>query len=302
MKKIKILVMMFLMIFALASCSQSQKETGLSYPLTVTDSLEREITINKEPERIVSLSPLMTETVATLGGAEKLVGRTTFCDYPESINSVQDIGDIYSLNVETIVSLKPDLILASDFISEELVNQFESLNIPVVIIYSGKNLDEAYHGIELVASIINKSTEGEEIVASLKKQVGAIEDKVKVATTKPRVYYVVGFGPGGDFTAGGNTFIGQLITLAGGENIAESLDGWAYSVEKVVAEDPDIILMSEHAGSIEEFSQQPGYKDLRAVKDGAIYFVDDNLVNRAGPRLGLGLEELASKIHPELFK
>ena len=112
----------------------------------------------------------------------------------------------------------------------------------------------------------------------------------------------MGFGQGGDYTAGGNTFVGRLLEMAGGRNIAADLDGWAYSLEKVVAGDPDIVLVSEHYGMPEQLRSAQGYRELRAVQNGRVRPIDNDMIDRPGPRLAQGLRELAAAIHPELFE
>ena len=125
-------------------------------------------------------------------------------------------------------------------------------------------------------------------------------EKVK-DVSRPRVYYVVGFGEAGDFTAGGDTFIGTIIEMAGGDNVAKDLQGWQYSLEKLIEQDPDIIICSKYYDAKAGIEQAQGYKDLRAVKEGRLLEIDNNLLDRQGPRLADGLEELAKLIHPELF-
>jgi iron complex transport system substrate-binding protein len=128
-----------------------------------------------------------------------------------------------------------------------------------------------------------------------------ITSKVKDAK-KPTVYYVAGFGKSGDFTAGKNTFIGNMIEIAGGKNAADDAIGWKYSVEKLVEKDPDILICSKFYASKKGIEATTGYKDLNAVRNGKLLEVDDNIIVRQGPRLAEGLEAIAKLIHPELFK
>jgi len=122
----------------------------------------------------------------------------------------------------------------------------------------------------------------------MKEKVQNVEDKVK-GVDKPSVYYVVGFGKS-DFTAGGNTFIGQIIEKAGGKNIAADVQGWKYSKEKLMEKNPDIIVISDKYDSKNNFVTGEGYKDLKAVKEGKVYEIDDNMLSRQGPRQADGLE------------
>ena len=126
-------------------------------------------------------------------------------------------------------------------------------------------------------------------------------DKVK-DQEKPSVYYVVGFGEYGDYTAGGDTFIGKMIEMAGGKNVAKEAEGWAYSLEKLVEQNPDILICSKHFDSKAGIELANGYKELSAVKEGRLYEIDNDLLDRPGTRLADGLEELARLIHPNVFK
>ena len=116
------------------------------------------------------------------------------------------------------------------------------------------------------------------------------------------MYYVVGFGKSGDFTAGKDTFIGNMIEIAGGKNAADDAIGWKYSVEKLVEKDPDVLICSKFFDTKKGIEATTGYKDLKAVKNGNLLEVDDNTITRQGPRLAEGLEAMAKLIHPELFK
>ena len=117
-----------------------------------------------------------------------------------------------------------------------------------------------------------------------------------------RVYYALGFGEGGEFTAGGNTFVHEMIEQAGGINIAADLEGWAYSLELIVSGSPDLILCSDENGTRERLISSAGYREMEAVQQGRVYTIDTDLIDRQGPRLAEGLEALARRIHPEAFR
>ena len=152
-----------------------------------------------------------------------------------------------------------------------------------------------------LGKVVNASEKSLAIVSDMKNKVAEITDKVKTAK-KPIVYYVVGFGKSGDFTAGKDTFIGNMIEMAGGENAAKDVVGWKYSVEKLLDKNPDMLICSKLYNSKKGIEATNGYKDLTAVKSGKLLEVDENIIVRQGPRLADGLEEMAKLIHPELFK
>lgn len=301
---ISIITMSIMLLTSCGSKNTESKKTEVNkslYPMKITDSYNREVTLEKKPERIISIAPNITETIAALNAESKLVGRTEFCDYPESIKSVESIGTLSEPNIEKIVELKPDLVIASTHFKKETVQKLEQLNIKVLVLYSSEDFKGAYETIEEVAKAIGEEEAGTKIVSDMKVKVEEIANKVKEAN-KPKVYYVVGFGKGGDYTAGKGTFIDQLITMAGGINVANDVEGWKYSFEKLVEKDPDLMICSKFYDTKAGLTGTDGYKDLRAVKEGNLFEMDNNTIDRQGPRLADGLLELAKLIHPELFK
>lgn len=302
-----LLLSIFIMLtFLFASCSGAskapeQKKQAAAYPLTITDSYNRQVTIDKRPERIVSVAPNITEIIAALNAKDRLVGRTDYCDYPQDILSVESIGSLMEPNIEKIVSLKPDIVIASSHFKKESLEKLEQLNVKVVILNGAETFDGAYETIEKVGQVIGEKEAADKIVSDMKKKVEEVTAKVKDAP-KPKVYYVISYGKFGDYTAGKGTFIDEAIKMAGGTNIGEDAEGWAYSLEKIVKNDPDIIIRSKYFDTKAGMLSTAGYKDLRAVKEGKLLEIDNNMLDRQGPRLAQGLEELAKLIHPELFK
>lgn len=306
-KRISIFVLMMIMMSIFASCSGSKTSTEKidakkgAFPVTITDSYGRQVTLDKKPERIISIAPNITETIAALNATDRLVGRTEYCDYPESIKSVDSIGTLQEPNIEKIVELKPDIVIASTHFKKEVVEKLEQMNVKVAVLYGAETFDGVYETIGNVAKLIGEEETGAKIVSDMKKKVSDVTEKVKNAD-KPKAYYVVGFGQTGDYTAGKGTFIGELIGMAGGINAAGDVEGWKYSLEKIVENDPDIMICSKFYDSKKGIEATNGYKDLRAVKEGKLFEIDNNILDRQGPRLADGLEELAKIIHPELFK
>ncbi|AEC51168.1 hypothetical protein PNA2_0250 [Pyrococcus sp. NA2] len=269
------------------------------YPLTIVDSLGRKVTITKEPQRIVSLAPSITETLYFIGALDKVVGVTKFDDFPPGVKEGRTvIGGFSNPNIEVIASLKPDLIIGTSM-HVKYLDKLEE--IAPVIIVDPKNIDEIYEWIIKLGKVVNKEKEAEGVVNYMK----AIVEDVKAKTsnlTRPRVFYLVGYW-NGYWTAGNGTFIDSLIYLAGGENIFHDVSGWkTVSAEDIVARDPEVIIYSAHAGiSLEDLCKSPLAKTT-AFKTGRVYMIsDDNLISRPGPRIVLGLEELAYFIHPEAF-
>lgn len=272
-----------------------------SNTLSFTDSYGRDLEITDDVQRVVSVGPNITEIVFALGKGDLLVGRTDYCDYPEAALEVDTIGSLMEPSIEKIIDLNPDLVLVSVHFPKDAVAKLESLGIAVVGLYTDESFDGVYSNIENTGYLLSAEEQAEQLVRQMKQTVSRVEEKVK-DLEKPSVYYVVDFGEYGDFTAGGNTFINQLITMAGGINIAADVEGWSYSLEKIIEKDPDLLVCSAYWGTKERLEKAVGYKDLTSVQEGRLYEVDNNMIDRQGPRLARGLESLARIFHPEAFE
>lgn len=281
--------------------STGEVTEGTAYPLTVKDSYGREVTIDKEPGRIISLAPNITEIVHGLGLMDRLVGRTDFCDYPVEVNDIASVGNIDDPSIEKIAELNPDLVIASSILKKESSEKIEELGITLIIFKDETSFEGVYQVIESVGKATNVQDNAAKVIEDMKQKVQDVAEKVS-SKEKPLVYYVVGFGQYGDFTAGGDTFIGQMIEMAGGENAAGDVEGWRYSLEKIVEKDPDVLICSKYFDTKAGIEAANGYKDLSAVKEGKLFEIDNNMLDRQGPRLADGLVDLAKIIHPEAFK
>ncbi|MGL4736154.1 MAG: ABC transporter substrate-binding protein, partial [Cellulosilyticaceae bacterium] len=280
--------------------TQEATNTDSAFPITITDSTGTEITINQKPEKIVSLAPSTTEILYFLGVEDHIVGRTDFCTFPESISSVASVGGTSDPNIEAIVALSPDLVVASTHVSEEVLTKLREVGINVAFLNEQENFEGTYSAIQNIGKLVGESAKADEVVAQMKEKVEATIEKVKVASegkAVPKVYYTIGFGEG-DYSAGGDTFIGEMITLAGGDNIAKDLKGWGISKEQIAAGDPDLIIMPSNRNMPEDMKKTDFYKDLRAVKEGKLYEISEDMISRQGPRLADAFVELAQIINP----
>ena len=277
-----------------------QKEEISFYPFTFRDSYDREVTLEKEPKRIIAVAPNITETFFALGRGDLLVGRTDYCDYPEAAASVESIGSLMEPNIEKIVELDPDIVIASTHFKKEVLEKLEGHGIKVAVLYGPESFEGVYETIFKIADIVQAQEQAEDLVSRMKAKVEDLDNRLKGAS-KPAVYYVIGFGEYGDFTAGEDTFIGTMIEMAGATNAAGDVKGWKYSLEKLVEKDPDILICSKYWDAKAGIMAANGYKDLTAVKENRLFEIDNNLLDRQGPRLADGLEALVRFIHPELF-
>lgn len=310
-KKLFIFLLVIVLTFSLVACTTEDspepqdKVENLDeivenqFPLSITDFLERKITLEKEPERIVSLAPSTTELIYALGAGNKVVGVTDYDNYPPEVEDITKVGGFKGPNIEAITAQNPDIVLASTQSGQEEMETLENMGIPVVMI-EAKDIEGIYESIRLLAQITGTNEKSQEIINEMESKISEIKDKVEDLPTID-VFYLVSFD--GNWTAGKGTFIDELITLAGGKNVAQDVDGWAqYSVEELVKNNPDAIITSPHAGNVKDIEKAEGYKDINAVKNGNIFVIsNDDIIARASNRIVLGLEEIAKFLHPEVL-
>jgi iron complex transport system substrate-binding protein len=275
--------------------------------INLTDGLGRSVILNEAAQRIVSLAPSNTEILFAIGAGEQVVGRDDFSDYPEAAKNIASIGSTFeALNTELIVSMKPDLVLAAEINTPEQVKALEDLGLNVYYLKNPSTLEEMYTNLEIVAQLTGHEEEAATVIEALKVRVAAVDEKILPLSSRISVFYEVdGTDPSKPFTAGKGTFITLLIERAGGTNIASDIDGYPQlSLEQVVAANPAFILLGDAKWGItpESIAQRPGWANLSAVKNGQVLPFNDDLLSRPGPRMVVGLEELAKLLRPELFK
>lgn len=295
MKTALLIMMTFTTLFA-SNNSESINTSDEDVYLKIVDSREREVLLHSEPQRIISLAPSITETIYALDSGNKLVGRTDYCNYPTKVQSVKTIGTLYEPNIEKIIELNPDIIIASSHFRKDLLSKLEDLGINVIIIDEYNTIDGVYRNIIEIGEILNKKEEATQLISSIDQRIKDIKQQVK-DLTRPTVYYVIGYGEYGDYTAGGDTYISALIEAAGGNNIAKDSKGWSYSLEKIIEKNPEMLICSKYYDTKAGISQATGYKDLPSVLNGHIYTIDNNLIDRQGPRIAEALEALVQVIH-----
>ncbi len=312
MKARSLLLSLFaiVLVFQMTACSienDSMINLGTSdeagqpvFPMTLVDSFGRKIVLDSEPGRIVSIAPGVTESIFALGKQDKLVGRTEFCDYPEEVSGIEQVGSLESPNIEKILELKPDLIIASTHFQKETLAKLEGVGMKVAVLYGEESFEGVYEIMQKLGAVLNAKEKADVIISDMEQKIEMVENKVK-ALERPSVYYVVGYGKYGDYTAGKDTFISRIIEMAGGKNAAYDVEGWKYSLEKLIEKNPDIIICSKYFDTKAGIKNTNGYNSLNAVKEGRLYEIDNNMLDRQGPRLVDGLLEMAKIIHPEAF-
>jgi iron complex transport system substrate-binding protein len=276
------------------------------YPLTLTDDAGREVTIPAAPTRIVSLAPSNTEIVCALDACDDLVGVTDFDDFPAQVADVTHVVVGAVVDIEKVVAAEPELILAAgnELTPTPVIDQLSQLGYPVLSLYP-HDLDGVYDDISLVGAAIDALGVADGLVASMRARADAVATAVSEAS-RPRTFYEVGVFEGSIYTAGEDSFLASLISLAGGEPVTGDAASTAIQLEDLIAADPELILLGDAAydPSITPttVAARPGWGEMTAVQDGSIVVVlDDVVITRPGPRIVDGLEALAKAIHPDLF-
>jgi iron complex transport system substrate-binding protein len=272
-----------------------------------TDQLGRAVTLVSNPQRIVSIAPSNTEILFALGLGERIVGVTKFCNYPPEATEKPEVGDFNSPNIEEVVAMAPDLILAANIHKDKVIPQLEAKGLTVFAL-SPKTVDEVLEAITLIGKITGKDKAAADLVKNMRSRIKAVTDKTgKLSEVqKPRVFYAVWHDP--LMTAGSETFIDELIYKAGGINIAHDLKDYAdISLETVIVANPEVMVAGVGMGEGEDLplqfiTKEERLQDTEARQNNRIYSINTDLVGRPGPRIVDALEEFARIIHPELFK
>lgn len=274
-----------------------------SFPVTITDDEGTSVEIAAEPAKIVSLTPATTETLFALGVGDRVVGKVEdFALYPPEAASIPDVAKFGSVDVERIVDLETDLVIAggNNFNPPDEIVRLRTLGVPVVVVYA-PDVETAFADIELIGRAVGKSAEATAVVDELRDGFAAVGAATK-DLPKPRVFYELDatngyFGPAPDY------FGTEMIRIAGGEPLTSGTPGvFQIPAETIVEFDPEVILLGDAAYGVtsEQVAVRPGWDGIAAVKSGAIRPVDDIVITRPGPRLAEGLRALATAIHPDL--
>ena len=267
------------------------------------DPLGRPVSLPDYPERIIALAPNITEIIFALGQQHRLVGATRFSDYPLEATSLPKVGSYIDLDLERIVSLRPDLCVAiKDGNPKAVIDRLEGLSIPVYAV-DPRDLESVIDAIRSIGCVLDAGEAAGNLTARLRSRIQRVERQISSTDTRPRVFFQIGVSP--IVSIGTKTFIHRLIQKAGGRNVTAGPTPYPrYSREQVIALSPDLMIISDMARSgifkrvKAEWDQ---WDDIPAVKNDRIHLVDSNQFNRPTPRLVDALETLIRLIHPELF-
>jgi len=272
--------------------------------VTFRDEVGREVLIPFPPKRIISLAPNITEILFDLGLDEEIVGVSTHSNFPEKAKTRPRVGSYISLDYEKIISLKPDLIIATGAgNTREMVERLEKLGFPAYVIFP-KNLEGILLSIDHMGQVVDRKAEALRIIQDMKRRRAEIVNLMQ-DVPRTRVFLQIGEAP--MVTVGKGSFADDLIRLAGGENVAgeEKKMYPRFGMEEILKRAPEVIILTSMNASanyekvLQDWSR---WRTIPAVKNGRIHLIDSDLIDRPSPRIIDGLEEMARILHPERFK
>lgn len=292
MKKNLICLLLAAMLVLGTTCALAEDAS-----VTITDMFGRDVTLTEPATRIVALTPSDCEILCALGGEALLVGRDTYCDYPESIQSVPVVQSGADTNIEEILALEPQIVIMNDMAhTKDQVELLEQNGVQVVI-SDANDIAGVYTAIEMIGALVGKAEQAQALVADM--QTAFAEIAAASENTGKTVYFEVSPLQYGLWTAGSNTFMDELAAMCGLTNAFADVEGWAaISEEQVLARDPDYIVtitmyFGEGPTPVEEIMDRAGWEGLKAVANGDVFNADSNAISRPGPRL----KDAATELH-----
>ncbi|KGX90861.1 iron ABC transporter substrate-binding protein [Pontibacillus halophilus JSM 076056 = DSM 19796] len=288
------------------SSSQNTEESS-TFPVTLTDASGEEVTLQKDPETIVSLIPSNTEILFAVNAGEEVIGVTENDDYPSDVETIDHVGGM-ELNVEKIISLQPDLVLGHEIAlqsSTEAYDQIEEAGIPVYVVSEATSFDEVYDTIETIGTLTGESQSATSLIDKMKSDLTEIEEKAASIEEENEKRVFVESSPAPEIYAPGKgTFVNQMLEMIHANNVLSDQDGWVQvNAEAVVDYQPNVIMVAYNytENPVEAVLSRNGWDSIPAIQEEAVYLIDTNLLSRPGPRLVEGVEQLAETIYPEIY-
>ena len=265
-----------------------------------TDGVGRRVTLPRHPSRIISLAPSVTEVIYLLGADKRLIGVTSVCDWPPDAASKPKIADLLNPNYELILASKPDLVIASTAGNDRAaVAKLSSLGVPIFVT-APRSVERIYETVEQIGKVTDCTDAGDRLVAEMKLRLGTVSHRLS-GLPPVRAFFITWFDP--LLAPGRNTFETDVLRYAGVSSITSEIDDFypRYSLEQVLARDPEVILTVEHKGNpLPDLRRLPGWQRLDAVREGRVYVLPE-VFQHPSPRFVEAVEFLARKIHPERF-
>ncbi|MEC2055295.1 ABC transporter substrate-binding protein [Peribacillus psychrosaccharolyticus] len=291
------------------SASEIDKGKSAVFPVTLKDATGEQVTIEEEPQKIVSLIPSNTEIAFAMDLGEKIVGVSDYDNYPKETADIEKIGDL-EFNVEKIISLSPDLVLAHESTADsakEGLQQLRDSGISVVVINDAANFKDVYSSIEMLGKATGANHNANVLIDEMKTKLRTIEEKAaEIKQHEQKKVLVEVSGSPEIYVTGKNTFLDEMLQLINAKNAAADQEGWAkMEEESMIEENPDVIVTT-YGRYVEDVTSdilnRNGWEAVTAIKEKQVVDVNEDLVTRSGPRLAEGVEELAKAVYPDVFK
>ena len=281
--------------------------SAATFPVTLTDDEGTTVELAAEPQRIVSLTPATTEILFEIGAGDRVVATDDGSDYPAAAVDLPDVASFSAVDVEQVVSLDPDLVVAGGlgFTPADAITQLRSLDIPVLVVYA-PSVDGVYKDIELLGTATGTSDAALEVTADMRAEIDAISNAVAESGTPPRVFYEIGYDDttGAIYAPADDSFVAEMVTLAGGEAITTGdPNTYEIALEKLIERDPEVIVLGVnpfYEPTPEAVAARAGWSVMTALVNDDVRTVNDIEINRPGPRLPVGLRNLAETIRPDV--
>lgn len=284
---------------------ETEETPAAEFPVEIEDGLGNKVSIEEEPQKIISLSPSSTEMLFALDLGDRVVGVSSNCNYPEEATTKEVVGDYESSNIERIIELDPDLVLIYGESNEDEIKMMKEADIKVLS-FMGESIDEVLANIKTVGAASGQTEKADQVTDDMTAKKDEILEKVK-DQEEIKVFYEVWHDP--LMGAGKGSFMDELISLTGAKNIADDADGAypQYDLEQLIERDPEVYLTSQAMEDItvESIKARPGYDAITAIKNDRVHlFIDEeaDTVSRPGPRIVDALELVARAIYPDAFK
>ncbi len=287
MRQLKTYLILTLLLLVIGASLQAITK----YPLTLQDQLKQKVTLAHQPNRIISTAPSNTEILFALGLEKKLVGVTNWCNYPPAAQKLEKIGDLNPLNIEKILALRPELILANKLNDQAGVNRLIELGITVCVL-DPQSFTEIIESIKIIGKLNNRESAAQKLIGKLQKTISQTKQQgSQIKKAKLQVYLQLDGTSA--WTAGPGSFLDEAITLAGGTNIARDLGKpWGeLSLETVLARNPDVIITSVDPTKL---YQDPAWSKVAAIQKHQVFQIEMDTYYRPGPRLIEMLPEMAA--------
>jgi len=272
----------------------------------IKDDLGNVFVITAPPQRIISMAPNITEILFAFGLGEKIAGVTRYCDFPQAALSKPKIGGMLDPDLEKIKALNPDLIIGFRGNPLSTLKRLQALGSRVFILDQGADLETIFSTLARIGEITQKEPEAQKLIKSLKEKYDATQSALQNIEHKPKVFLTL--HGSGLWTCGKESFLHDLLVKAKSLNIAGAIPKkWInYNQEQLIQDNPEIILIlakseTDFVKAREWFKEKPGFDKIQAIKTDRIYYLDENLASRYGPRLIEAFSQVAHLIHPEKF-